>query len=60
MGVKEVSFYIDGNLEYKDTEPPYQWLWDGHAIGNHEIKVKAYDSQDNEAEDAVNIIIFNL
>jgi len=60
MGIKEVDFYIDGNLKYGDSEPPYQWLWDEYAVGNHEIRVKAYDSQDNEAEDVVNIIIFNL
>ena len=60
MGVKEVDFYIDGNLKYKCTGPPYQWLWDEHAVGNHEIEIKAYDSQDNKAEDALGITIFNL
>ena len=55
-----VEFYIDDFLESNDTEYPYQWLWDKKIFGKHEIKVIAYDSEGNKAEDKINVMIFNL
>ena len=63
IGVKtngeRVEFYIDGKLKYNDNEQPYSWLWNEFAIGNHEIKVKAYDER-NEAMDEISVLIYNL
>ena len=59
-GIEKVEFYIDDILRNTDTYPPYEWLWNEFAVGNHEIKVIAYDSKDNKSEDIINITIFNL
>jgi len=58
--ISKVEFYIDDNLKSTDYEEPYSWLWNEFAIGEHEIKVIAYDSAGNKVEDKINVIIFNL
>ncbi len=60
LDVANVSFYVDDNLKFADTNEPYQWLWDEHAVGMHKITIKAYDVQNNEAESSVDVLIFNL
>jgi len=59
-GIKSVEFYIDSELKFNDSEPPYQWLWNEHAIGSHKIMVKGYDSKDSISSDEINVVIFNL
>jgi len=56
---EEVEFYIDDELKYVDEGEPHQWLWNEKAIGNHEIKVVAYD-EENTAVDKRDVFIFNL
>ena len=58
--IKNAEFYIDGEMKYNDTDEPYQWLWDEHAVGSHEIMVKGYDEGGIEAVDKINVMIFNL
>ena len=59
-GIEKVEFYIDGVLKSSDSEQPYGWTWNEFAVGNHEIKVIAYDNEGNEAKDNINVIIFNI
>jgi len=58
-GIDRVEFYIDDNLKTTDEESPYEWQWSEFAIGNHEIKVVAYDNSGNKAEDRMNVLIFS-
>jgi len=58
--IKNAEFYIDGEMKYNDTDEPYQWLWNEHAVGSHEIMVKGYDEGGREAVDKINVVIFNL
>jgi len=59
-GIDRVEFYIDNGLRYEGGGPPYEWLWDEFAIGNHEIMAVAYDDEGNGAEDRINVLIFNI
>jgi len=60
VAIDKVEFYIDDVLRCNDTVPPYEWLWNEFAIGRHEIKVIAYDSAGNKAEDRIDVMIFDL
>ncbi len=52
--VKEVKFYIDGELESTDKIEPYRYEWDtGGKVGSHTIKAKAYDASNNMGESEV-------
>lgn len=59
-GVDRVEFYVDNVLKSTDDEEPYQWLWDEFAVGNHEIKVTAYDIKENKAAEKIDVMIFNF
>ncbi len=50
-----VEFYVDDELKYEDSEEPYQWFWNEFSMGNHEIKVVAYDGG-NKASDELEIL----
>ncbi len=58
--ISRVEFYVDNELKYVASEPPYKWLWNEFAFGNHEIKVVGYGNEDKQAEDAINVFIINL
>ncbi len=46
--VKEVKFYINGELEYTDYMDPYEYEWDVYSkAGNYTIQVNAYDVNNN-------------
>ncbi|MBC7129210.1 MAG: choice-of-anchor J domain-containing protein [Thermoplasmatales archaeon] len=60
IGIAKVEFYIDGALKFTDTSEPYSWLWDERAIGTHEIKVIAYDTTGQKAEDRISVFIINF
>ncbi|MBC7128535.1 MAG: choice-of-anchor J domain-containing protein [Thermoplasmatales archaeon] len=60
IGIAKVEFYIDGALKFTDTTEPYSWLWDERAIGTHEIKVIAYDTTGQKAEDRISVFIINF
>lgn len=51
VGIKEVKFYIDDNLEGTDNSEPYRYEWHTNGkSGSHTIKVKAYDINNNCGE----------
>ena len=53
---QKIEFYVDDDLEYNDTEYPYEWLWDKLSFGRHSIKVIAYDTNGNYfAEDEITV-----
>ena len=58
--VTKVEFYIDNKLKFVDEEEPYNWLWNEFAIGSYEIKVVAYDDNENRAQDEIDVIMFNV
>ncbi|MBC7081025.1 MAG: right-handed parallel beta-helix repeat-containing protein [Thermoplasmatales archaeon] len=60
IGIEKVEFYIDNVLKFTDTSEPYSWKWDERAIGMHEIKVIAYNSIAQTAEDRINVFIINF
>jgi len=55
-----IEFYVDDEIRYEDESSPYQWQWNEFVFGEHEIKVVAHDSNENEATDKIDIIIFNM
>jgi parallel beta-helix repeat protein len=59
-GMKEVEFYIDGNLMNNDSVTPYECLWDETAFFKHTITIKAYDKVGNVAIEEMGVWIFNL
>jgi len=59
-GIQKVEFYVNDILKSTDYEEPYSWLWDEFAMGEHELKIIAYDNKGNEAQDEVKVMIFNL
>jgi hypothetical protein len=44
-GINRVEFAIDGQLQYSDTQSPYEWTWTG--IGDHTMKATAFDFAGN-------------
>ena len=58
--VDRVEFYIDDELRYVDDGSPYEWLWNEFAFGRHEIKAIAYDSEGNNVEDEINVMMLNI
>lgn len=42
--VTKVEFYIDGELKNTINDPPFIWTWNDHSIGQHIIKIIAYDA----------------
>jgi hypothetical protein len=60
IGVESVAFYIDDVLKHVDYNPPFEWLLDEFIVGKHELKVVAYDKNENAATDKMMVIIFNL
>jgi len=49
--IQYVEFYLDGVLIDTDMEEPFEWLWDEVDFFKHTVKVVAYDSFENRAED---------
>jgi hypothetical protein len=58
--ITRVEFYIDDELQTNDDEGPYNCIWNNKIFGKHEIKVIAYDNDDNTAEDKLDALIFNF
>jgi len=58
-GIKKVEFYIGGKLKKTQEKPPYRYRWDAvnYSGGKHTIKVKAYDTRDQVAEDSIKVIV---
>lgn len=58
-GIKQVDFFINGNLEGSDNSEPYEYSWEPNGKnGSFTITAKAYDTSNNIAEsDAVTVKI---
>lgn len=59
-GVKEVEFYIDGDLASLDDEEPYEYEWDTGETRDtdHTIYAIAYDTNDNtKTSEVINITL---
>ena len=59
-GINHVDFFVDEELISTDDESPYRCPWDEKIFGQHTLKVIAYDNNENETTDEVEIIILNL
>jgi hypothetical protein len=42
------EFYLDGELQFTDTESPFEWLWEG--TGSHTTQAYGYDLAGNIGE----------
>lgn len=49
--IQYVEFYLDGVLTDIDMEESFEWVWDEVDFFKHTVKVVAYDSFENRAED---------
>lgn len=59
-GMNRVEFYVDDELKITKGEEPYKWLWDETIFGVYIIKAVAFDNAENQANDEIEIIIFNI
>jgi hypothetical protein len=48
-GVASVTFSLNGVVKSTDTEPPYEWTWEGPAFGKFTLRVEARDNAGNNA-----------
>jgi len=55
-GISSVAFYVDNEFKANVTSPPYTWFM-YESMGSHQIKVIAYDTVMNTAEDEINIMV---
>jgi hypothetical protein len=53
--VKQVSFYLDGTLQYIEYYEPYQWTWSKKAFLRHSIKVVVSDTANRTASDEIRV-----
>lgn len=60
-GVSKVEFYVDNTLKYTDTSSPYSYSWDTtqYSDGWHNIKIIAYDTQNNTSQVTSSVIVYN-
>lgn len=58
--IEKIEFFIDNVSRYNETDGKNNWTWDEKTFGIHTIKVRAYDNDDNIAEDEIQVIIFNF
>ena len=58
--VEKVEFYINNNLKYVDTDPPFSWVWDERAFFRKTIKVKAYIGDESQDSDQKEVRIFHI
>ncbi|RLF52929.1 MAG: hypothetical protein DRN19_00125 [Thermoplasmata archaeon] len=56
-GIDHVDFYIDGELKYQDSRPPYRYTtwYTTTLFKRYMIKVIAYDTLGNENSDTVKV-----
>ena len=66
IGIKQVEFYVDGELRNISTKPhscgSYMWTWNERIWirSHHTIKVIAIDNENLTAEDTCKVIIHNF
>ena len=44
--VNTVNFYIDEELVYEDSNPPFSWKWSSFSLGLHTITISAYGNDE--------------
>jgi len=61
-GISKVEFYVDGTLKATDTSSPYSYSWDTTAESEsvHIVKVIAYDTANQTANDQHSVTVDNL
>ena len=59
--IQRVEFYIDNNLLYNATSPPYEWTWNTtqYDDGPHVVMVEAYDPYGKMGVDQVTVKVDN-
>jgi len=59
FGSPRVEFYIDNELKETISQPYYHYVWPTKSVttGPHQIKVIAYDSLDQTAEDEISVTV---
>ncbi|HHH78241.1 MAG TPA: hypothetical protein ENL18_03400 [Thermoplasmatales archaeon] len=57
--VDRVEFYVDDVLRSSDGQAPYEWKWDGFAMGTHTIKVTGYSKYGETDSDEMEIFIIS-
>ncbi|MCK4830739.1 6-bladed beta-propeller, partial [bacterium] len=59
--IAKVEFYVDGTKVGEDTTNAYEYTWDATSVedGEREIKVIAYDSISQRAEDSITVTVIN-
>ena len=60
-GISRVEYYIDNDLKYTTQTYPYSYNWNtsGYNEDNHKIKVIAYDTVGQTAEDTITVSVDN-
>jgi len=56
--VYKIEFYIDNSLEETIYKPPYSWVWNKPTIGQHWMRVLAYDKEGNIGFDKEKMWVF--
>jgi len=60
-GVKQVSFYLENELEAIVTEAPYRWLWDRTATGFFDLEIVVSDNVGHSVSyEITDLFIINL
>ena len=59
-GIKEVRFYIDGQLKKTVNNSPYEWTWNERIFFGHTLSVEALDNTGNKAEDSMAVFVINM
>ena len=55
-GIDTVEFYVDDDLKYTATQPPYEWVWnEDTTFFMYTLKTIIYDTQGNSADDDVHV-----
>lgn len=57
---RNVKVYIDKNLKYNISKKPFEWYLPCEECGTHELRVIAYNNENNASMDIQDIITFPL
>lgn len=58
--VDRVEFYVDDVLKSSDNQAPYEWEWDGFAMGTHTVKVTGYSKDGETDSEEMEIFIISM
>jgi hypothetical protein len=57
-GIDRVEFFLDGVLQFNDTQSPYEWRWTG--FGNHQVIATVYDLAGNSKSQSMSTPLIQL